>query len=89
MPMHLEGLQPDATIRGILSNALVTVVSVAWHGSDALTLVYRGTDGRVADEILYRQDEARLGVAEAAKATALHSGVSMGKVRTRRYGRDD
>jgi superfamily II DNA or RNA helicase len=40
----------------------VTVVSVQWHGTDALTLVYRGPDGRVADEILYRHDEARLQV---------------------------
>ena len=62
--MTLEDLQPDATIRGILPDALVTVVSIAWHGSDALTLVYRAPDGRVADEILYRYDEARLEVVE-------------------------
>jgi hypothetical protein len=58
----LEDLQPDATVRGILPDALVTVVSIAWHGSDALTLVYRAPNGRVADEILYRHDEPRLEV---------------------------
>ena len=62
--MRLEDLQPDATVRGILPYALVTVVSVAWHGSDALTLVYRGPTGRVADEILYRHDEPRLEIVE-------------------------
>ncbi len=65
--MTLEDLQPDATLRGILPDALVTVVSVAWHGSDALTLVYRGPNGRVADEILYRHDEARLEIVEAGR----------------------
>ena len=65
--LKLEELQPDATVRGILPDALVTVVSVGWHGSDALTLVYRGPNGRVADEILYRHDEPRLEIAEAGR----------------------
>ena len=65
--MRLEELQPDATVRGILPDAQVTVVSVAWHGSDALTLVYRGTNGRVAEEILYRHDEPRLDLVEAGR----------------------
>ncbi|OQC08748.1 MAG: hypothetical protein BWX80_00175 [Candidatus Hydrogenedentes bacterium ADurb.Bin101] len=54
--MKLEDLRPDATLRGMLPDMLVTVVNVEWHGSDALTLVYRSSDGRVADEILYRHD---------------------------------
>jgi len=63
----LEDLQPDASIRGILPDAAVTVVSVQWHGSDALTLVYRRPDGRVADEILYRHDESRLEIVGAGR----------------------
>lgn len=54
-------------MRGILPDAQVAVVSVEWHGSDALTLVYRGPDGRVADEILYRHDEPRLEIVEAGR----------------------
>src|SRR3989449_9922734 len=63
----LEDLRPNAAVRGILPDALVTVVSVEWHGSDALTLVYRGPDGRVAEEILYRHDEQRLEIVEAGR----------------------
>jgi SNF2 family DNA or RNA helicase len=65
--LKLEDLQPDAAIRGILPDAVVGVVSIEWHGSDALTLVYRGPSGRVADEILYRHDEPRLEVVEAGR----------------------
>ena len=54
--MTLEQLTPGATVRGILPDAAVTVVSAQWHGSDALTLVYRTPEGRVADEIIYRAD---------------------------------
>jgi len=66
--MKLEDLQPDATVRGILPDASVTVVSVQWHGSDALTLVYRGATGRVADEVLYRHDEPRLEIVEVGRS---------------------
>ena len=58
--MKLEEHQPDASVRGIARDAIVTVVNVQWHGSEALTLIYRRPDGRVADEILYRHDEHRL-----------------------------
>lgn len=61
--MKLEDLQPDSSVKGVLPDALVTVVKTDWHGSDALTLVYRQPDGKVADEILYRSDEARLEIA--------------------------
>jgi superfamily II DNA or RNA helicase len=65
--LKLEDLHPEVTVRGILPDAAVTVVSVEWHGSDAVTLVYRGPTGRVADEILYRHDEARLEIVEAGR----------------------
>jgi SNF2 family DNA or RNA helicase len=65
--LKLEDIQPDGAIRGILPDAIVGVVSTTWHGSDALTLVYRGPGGRVADEILYRHDEPRLELVEAGR----------------------
>jgi len=63
----LEDLQPDATVRGILPDSLVAVVNTTWHGSDALTLVYRAPNGRVADEILYRHDEPRFEILETGR----------------------
>ncbi len=41
--------------------APVTVVGVTWHGTNALTLVYRG-DGGVGEAVLYRDHEASLTV---------------------------
>ena len=65
--MKLEELQPDAAVRGILPNGTVEVVSVQWHGSEALTLIYRPPSGGIAEEILYRHDEARLEVVEQGR----------------------
>jgi len=62
--LKLEDLLPNAAVRGILPDALVTVVSVQWYGSDALELTYKTPAGKVANEILYRHDELRIEVAE-------------------------
>src|SRR5213592_4232152 len=64
---RLEELQTNASVRGILPDCLVNVVNVDWHGSDALTLVYRAPNGRVADEILYRHDEPRLSLVQKGR----------------------
>ena len=62
--MKLEDLQPDAAVRGVLADSLVTVVGVQWHGSEALELTYKTPVGKVANELLYRSDQARLEVVE-------------------------
>jgi len=60
----LEDLQPNASVRGILPDSLVTVVTVQWFGSEALELTYKTPTGRVANELLYRHDETRIEVAD-------------------------
>ena len=65
--MQLEQLKPCAAIRGILPDALVTVVSVQWFGSEALELTYKTPTGKVANELLYRHDEPRLELVEQGR----------------------
>lgn len=65
--MKLEDLQPQAAVRGILPEALVTVVSVQWYGSEALELTYKDPAGRVGNQLLYRHDEPRLEVVEQGR----------------------
>ena len=54
--MKLEQLQPNAAIRGIIPDTLVTVVSVQWFGTEALELTYKTPAGKVANERLYRHE---------------------------------
>lgn len=65
--IRLEDLQPNAAIRGLLPDCLVTVVSVQWFGSEALELTYKTPTGRVGQEILYRHDEPRLELVEQGR----------------------
>ena len=55
--IRLEDLQPNAAVRGILPDCLVTVTTVQWFGSEALELTYKDPTGRVANMLLYRHDE--------------------------------
>ena len=65
--MKLEDLQTNAAVGGVLPDSLVTVVSVQWFGSEALELTYKTSTGRVANELLYRDDEQRLEIAEVGR----------------------
>jgi SNF2 family DNA or RNA helicase len=60
----LEDLQPNAALRGIVPDSLVTVVSVQWFGTEAIELTYKTPAGKVANELLYRHDEPRIEVVE-------------------------
>ncbi|HEX3532531.1 MAG TPA: helicase-related protein [Thermoanaerobaculia bacterium] len=64
---HLEDLQPNASLRGVLPDALVTVVNVQWFGSEALELTYKDAAGKLGSELLYRHDEPRLAIAELGR----------------------
>ncbi len=64
---RLEDIQPYASMRGIIPDALVTVVGVQWFGSEALELTYKTAAGKVANELIYRYDEPRLEIVEAGR----------------------
>ncbi len=69
---RLEDLTKGALVRGVLGDRVVKVVDIAWHGSSAVTLTY--TDeltGKADQELLYREDEARLVVQKAGRAWSM------------------
>ncbi|HNQ78439.1 MAG TPA: helicase-related protein [Acidobacteriota bacterium] len=60
----LEDLKPFASVRGITPDGLVTVINVQWFGSDALELTFKDASGRAGNQLLYRDNEARIEVVE-------------------------
>lgn len=65
--INLEQLQPNAAVRGIVPDGLVTVISVQWHGSEALELIYKTATGKLGNEVIYRHDEPRLEIVEQGR----------------------
>jgi superfamily II DNA or RNA helicase len=64
---RLEDLTRGAAVRGILPNSLVTVLDVKWYGTSVIELTYKDASGRPGNQLIYRDDEARLEVATAGR----------------------
>jgi SNF2 family DNA or RNA helicase len=65
--IKLEQFQPGSVVRGVLPDVLVVIVSVQWHGSEAMELVYKTPTGKLGSELLYRHDEPRLELVEQGR----------------------
>ena len=64
---QLEDIVRGATVKGILPDGFVTVVDVKWIGSIAVELTYKDSQGRLANELIYRDREAELEILESGK----------------------
>lgn len=64
---RLEDLTPGTSIRGILPNALVSIVAVQWFGSGAIEITYKDAHGHTATRLLYRDDEPSLELATTGR----------------------
>ena len=66
--LKLEELKPRAQVIGIEPVGPVTLVAVEPVGDDAVTVVYRTSEGAIAERMLFRTDESRLSLAAAGRA---------------------
>jgi superfamily II DNA or RNA helicase len=64
---RLEELTRGSSIRGILPDVLVTIVDVKWIGTVAVEVTYKDPAGRLGNEMLYRDREPTLEIAEVGK----------------------
>ncbi len=69
---RLEDLTKGALVRGILGDRVVKVVDISWHGSSAVTLTFTDeVTGKASQELLDREDEARLMVEKTGRAWSM------------------
>lgn len=61
----LEELTVGCNVNGLVNNESVQVVAVKWFGSAVLEITYKNSQGLLANQLLYREDEARLEVQDA------------------------
>ncbi len=58
----LEDLTVGSSVGGHANNEAVQIFSVKWFGDSVLEVVYKDSSGNLGNELLYRDDEARLDV---------------------------
>ena len=61
---RLEDLTVGSIVSGLVNNESVQVVAVKWYGNAVLEITYKNSQGMLANQLLYREDEARLEVQE-------------------------
>jgi len=64
---RLEDITRDSSIRGISPEGLVTVLDVKWLGTVAIEVTFKDTAGRLGNELLYRDREPTLEVAQTGR----------------------
>jgi superfamily II DNA or RNA helicase len=66
--VRLEDLKPGARVLGLSPHGPVAVLSVQWHGSDVAEVVFKGPDGQVGNELVYRSQESDLALASKGQS---------------------
>ena len=82
---RLEDLTRSASVKGVLPNGTVTVVDVAWHGSNVVELTYKDSAGRLGSELLYRDREPTLEVLDVGRAWSFESDGSLFRLVSEAY----
>jgi len=63
----LEDITRGAAVKGILPNSLATISDVRWIGTVAIEVTYKDSNGRLGNELLYRDREPTLEIVEAGR----------------------
>jgi superfamily II DNA or RNA helicase len=63
MSARLEDLKPDALVQGLVGREAVRIVSAEMLGDMACKVVYRGQDGALGEQLVFRSNEADLELA--------------------------
>lgn len=57
---RLEDLKPNCIVRGLVPSEKVTVKSATWFGTSVVEIVYKDSQGRLGQEMVYRDREGSL-----------------------------
>ncbi len=63
---RLEEITVGSKVSGLAGNMPVNVVAVKWYGSAVLEITFKDHKGQLASQLLYREDEVRLDVADGS-----------------------
>lgn len=63
---RLEDITVGANVVGIAGNAPVNIVAVKWYGNAVLEVTFKDARGQLANQLMYREDEARLSVEDSS-----------------------
>jgi hypothetical protein len=63
---RLEEITVGANVTDLVGSAPISVVAVKWYGNAVLEITCKDARGQLANQLLYREDEERLSVADGS-----------------------
>ena len=66
--MKLEDIKVGAELRGLRADEVVEVIQVKPVGGDAVSIHYKGADGKTSERMLFRADEHSIELASAGRS---------------------
>lgn len=63
--MLLEEFRRGLRVEGLIPTEVITVIAAQWHGPDALELTYKTTAGSLGQQVVFREDQDNLSVAQS------------------------
>ncbi|WP_170755620.1 helicase-related protein [Ruegeria lacuscaerulensis] len=75
--MRLEEIKSGCRIEGISSAQSAEVLSVDWIGDQAVNVVFRTNDGKVAESTVFRDDEHRLSLVKQGRNWSFNADGAM------------
>jgi superfamily II DNA or RNA helicase len=82
---RLEELKPGVTVKGILPDGFISVVNVSWIGSVAIELTYKDSNGRLGNELIYRDNETDLEILESGKPWSFDGDAELFRIVSEAY----
>ena len=73
MTARLEDLKPDAQVRGLVKREAVRILPAEMLGEAACKVVYRGQDGVLDEQLLFRSSEADLVLVSGGRKWSLRA----------------
>lgn len=61
----LDELTVGCLVQGIVNNESVKVIAITWHGGNVLEITFKDSNGNLANQLLYRDDEERINVVDS------------------------
>ena len=71
--LKLEDITRGSQIKGLVPNAIATISVADMVGADAVSIIYKLSDGSIKERMLFRGDEASLSLAKAGLAWSFDS----------------
>lgn len=71
--LKLEDIKVGAEIEGLVPNELAKVISVSYIGEDAITVFFKTHSGELKEQLLFRDSEPNLSLAQAGLAWSFDS----------------